>query len=119
MKYLYKTILSIEKSIELLPEISYEIIISLDNPDDETIRVAKFLSKKKQIRIFESSFGNPADNRNFAISKAKGSICALVDGDEIIILLNAGDKDSQSDDIKKAKEILKDYRWKKNLQNLI
>jgi len=25
-------------------------------------------------------------------------------------LLNAGDKDSQSDDIKKAKEILKDYR---------
>ena len=40
-------------------------------------------------------------------------------GDEIIILLNAGDKDSQSDDIKKAKEILKDYRWKKNLQNLI
>ena len=31
-------------------------------------------------------------------------------GDEIIILLNAGDKDSQSDDIKKAKEILKDYR---------
>ena len=28
------------------------------------------------------------------------------DGDEIIILLNAGDKDSQSDDIKKAKEIL-------------
>ena len=32
------------------------------------------------------------------------------DGDEIIILLNAGDKDSQSDDIKKAKEILKDYR---------
>ena len=41
------------------------------------------------------------------------------DGDEIIILLNAGDKDSQSDDIKKVKEILKDYRWKKNLQNLI
>ena len=41
------------------------------------------------------------------------------DGNEIIILLNAGDKDSQSDDIKKAKEILKDYRWKKNLQNLI
>ena len=32
------------------------------------------------------------------------------DGDEIVILLNAGDKDSQSDDIKKAKEILKDYR---------
>ncbi len=42
-----------------------------------------------------------------------------IDGNEIIILLNAGDKDSQSDDIKKAKEILKDYRWKKNLQNLI
>ncbi|MGF7493916.1 hypothetical protein [Campylobacter concisus] len=33
-----------------------------------------------------------------------------IDGNEIIILLNAGDKDSQSDDIKKAKEILKDYR---------
>lgn len=82
--YLYKTILSIEKSIELLPEISYEIIISLDNPDDETIRVAKFLSKKKQIKIFESSFGNPADNRNFAISKAKGSICALIDGDDLV-----------------------------------
>ena len=42
-----------------------------------------------------------------------------IDGNEIIILLNAGDKDSQSDDIKKAKEILKDYRWKKNLLNLI
>ena len=42
-----------------------------------------------------------------------------IDGNEIIILLNAGDKDSQSDDIKKAKDILKDYRWKKNLQNLI
>ena len=42
-----------------------------------------------------------------------------IDGNEIIILLNAGDKDSKSDDIKKAKEILKDYRWKKNLQNLI
>ena len=40
-------------------------------------------------------------------------------GDEIVILLSAGDKDSQSDDIKKTKEILKDYKWKKNLQNLI
>ena len=31
-------------------------------------------------------------------------------GDEIVILLSAGDKDSQSDDIKKTKEILKDYK---------
>lgn len=32
-------------------------------------------------------------------------------GDEIIILLCGGDKDTQDIDIRKAKEILKEYKW--------
>ena len=55
--YLYKSVLSIERALELIPEKKYEIILSLDNPDSETIRVANSLKKNKNIVIFKSSFG--------------------------------------------------------------
>lgn len=82
--YLHKSVLSIERALELIPEKKYEIILSLDNPDSETIRVANSLKKNKNIVIFKSSFGNPADNRNFAISKANGKFITLLDGDDLI-----------------------------------
>lgn len=82
--YLHKTILSLKRALELVPETNYEFILSLDNPDSETIRIANIFKNDKAFEIFKSSFGNPADNRNFAVSKAKGEICSIIDGDDLV-----------------------------------
>lgn len=83
--YLYKTLLSIQKSLEKLPKTTVEIIVNLDNPDAETKRVAA-LCKKRDSRVVTHtvSFGNPADNRNDLIKKAKGTYIAVLDGDDLV-----------------------------------
>ncbi|NCU34010.1 glycosyltransferase [Candidatus Saccharibacteria bacterium] len=83
---LHKTVLSILESAKQLEDHNktYEIILSLDNPDEATKNYVKRWSKDKRFVITEGSFGNPADNRNSAIKKAQGKYVAILDGDDLI-----------------------------------
>ena len=82
---LHKTILSLLTSAEKLDsQTKYEIVLNLDNPDKETTRVANLWQKDDRFIINEVSFGNPADNRNDAIQKARGKYISIIDGDDLI-----------------------------------
>lgn len=82
----HKTILSLLKCAERLDQenISYEFIINLDNPDTETVKYFKRWRNDSRFRIFEVSFGNPADNRNSAVKEARGKYVSLIDGDDLV-----------------------------------
>ena len=76
--FLNKTLLSISNGLNKIKD-EYEIIINLDNSDKETNRIAKIWEDKDEnIKAYKVSFGNPADNRNDGINKAKGTyICVI------------------------------------------
>lgn len=82
--FLHKTILSIKKSLKLLEKKDIEIILNLDNPDEQTKKVANHWSKDKMFKIFEVSYGNPADNRNDAVKKSSGKYVSIIDGDDLV-----------------------------------
>ena len=81
----HKTILGILRCAEELGKarVGYEIIVGLDNPDSETEKYYHKWENDARFRIVKCSFGNPADNRNNAISKANGKYISLIDGDDI------------------------------------
>ena len=83
---LHKTILSLLASAKPLElkDIPYEFIINLDNPDDATRDYVKRWASDRRFTIETVSFGNPADNRNDAVKKARGEYIALMDGDDLI-----------------------------------
>ena len=83
---LHKTILSLLDSSRSLEseDIPYEFIINLDNPDPATLDYAKRWRTDERFVIETVSFGNPADNRNDAVKKARGEYIALMDGDDLI-----------------------------------
>lgn len=83
---LHKTILSLLKSAKSLEEedITYEFLVNLDNPDAATSEYIKRWETDDRFVISRVSFGNPADNRNDAIKKARGTYVALMDGDDLI-----------------------------------
>ena len=82
----HKTILSLLNAAQLLEKhhISYEFIVNADNPDKETLRCLGRWKNDTRFRIFEVSFGNPSDNRNDVIRKARGKYISLLDGDDLI-----------------------------------
>lgn len=83
--FLNKTLLSVQNSLSHISSVKTEIILNLDNADTETKRVAKIWQQKdKRIKVYQVSFGNPADNRNDALKKAKGTYVAVVDGDDLV-----------------------------------
>ena len=83
--FLNKTLLSVRNSLSHISSVKTEIILNLDNADTETKRVAKIWQQKdKRIKVYQVSFGNPADNRNDALKKAKGTYVAVVDGDDLV-----------------------------------
>lgn len=82
--YLNKTLLSVEKSLKNLA-VKAEFIINLDNADDETKRVAAICKKRDpRVKVYQVSFGNPADNRNDGLGKASGTYVAILDGDDLV-----------------------------------
>ena len=83
---LHKTILSLLDSSRSLEseDIPYEFIINLDNPDPATLDYAKRWRTDERFVIETVSFGNPADNRNDAVKKARGEYITLMDGDDLI-----------------------------------
>lgn len=82
--FLNKTLLSISNGLNKIKD-EYEIIINLDNSDKETNRIAKIWEDKDEnIKAYKVSFGNPADNRNDGINKAKGTYICVIDGDDLL-----------------------------------
>lgn len=83
--FLHKMLLSITDSLANLDDkITYELIISLDNPDERTENIAKDWRHRCGYKVLKVSFGNPADNRNNALSKASGKYVSILDGDDLI-----------------------------------
>lgn len=82
----HKTILSILRALEIFDKknISYEIIIHIDNGDEATRRYYSRYTRDKRFVILENSFGNPADSRNFGVKKARGKYATFLDGDDLI-----------------------------------
>lgn len=82
----HKTMLNIFDLLEPFKEqnLKFEIIIHVDNGDNDTISYLKRYEKDPSIRIFENSFGNPADSRNYCVKKSHGRYLALFDGDDIV-----------------------------------
>lgn len=82
----HKTILSVLRSLEVFDtqNIPYEIIIHIDNGDEATKKYYSRYKDDYRFTILENSFGNPADSRNFAVSKANGEFTALFDGDDLM-----------------------------------
>lgn len=82
----HKTVLSVLRAADELTKnnISYEIIVSLDNPSEETNKYYSRYNDDDRFVITEAKFGNVAESRNKAIKMAKGKYVALLDGDDMI-----------------------------------
>lgn len=62
--------------------ITTETIVVLDNPDDMTRDLARNYFPG-DVRIIESSAGDPGAARNLGLSEAKGRFSTLLDGDDL------------------------------------
>lgn len=82
---IYKTFLALERMLKKLDEngINYEIIAHIDNGDAKTKKYVDELGKKFVIQVYENSFGEPSQSRNYAVSKANGKYVCLMDGDDL------------------------------------
>ena len=82
----HKTILSVLAGVSQLDKsnISYEIIVSMDNPDQATEEYYQRYQNDSRFNILKVSYGNVSDSRNNAIQQAKGKYVALLDGDDMV-----------------------------------
>lgn len=82
----HKTVLSVLRAADELSKnnINYEIIVSLDNPDETTSEYYTRYGNDGRFIITEAKFGNVAESRNKAVKMAKGKYVALLDGDDMI-----------------------------------
>ena len=86
---LHKTLLSISRAVELLnaENISFEILLGLDNPTEETIDYSvriPSLFPNMAIKKFTTSFSNPGQARNNLVNKANGQYITFLDGDDLV-----------------------------------
>ena len=81
----HKTMRSIERAVSLLrdSDISYEIIISIDRGDEETIRYFSNYTALP-ITIHQWDHGDLAQSRNSAITKVRGRFTAFIDADDLM-----------------------------------
>lgn len=80
----HKTLLSIFKALELVPDCSYEILVHLDCADEETRKYFNRYKGDKRFRLFENNFGDLGLSRNFAIKNARGKFLFILDSDDLV-----------------------------------
>lgn len=82
----HKTMLSVLKAAEALDRnsISYEIIVSMDNPDETTRNYYARYQDDLRFRVMSVNYGNVSESRNNAVRLSKGKYVALLDGDDMI-----------------------------------
>lgn len=83
---IHKTLLSIERSKQLLPNnVRSEIILHADNPTLTTQDYLKNINKHfKDVTVYVNSFGGPGESRDFCIKQSNGRYIALIDGDDLM-----------------------------------
>lgn len=82
----HKTMLSVQRGVEHLKRAghSYEIIVTIDNGDRETLDYFNRYATSSDIAVHSVSFGDLAMSRNYGVSLAKGSIIATLDADDLV-----------------------------------
>jgi glycosyltransferase involved in cell wall biosynthesis len=84
---LYKTLRAVDSMCKYFSNNhvdKYEVNITLDNPDNETKRVASmFYSEHFKLHIYNVDFGDLALCRNFLVTKSSGEYCTFIDGDDL------------------------------------
>ena len=82
----HKTILSILQAAKRLEKenLSYEIIVSIDNGDKETLDYFKRYADNPIFRVLEVSFKDLSESRNNAAASAHGDYIAFIDADDLM-----------------------------------
>lgn len=81
----HKTMLSAERALKKLDEkgITYEIVVTIDNGNEETINYFKSY-KKLPISLHLLTEGDLAESRNFAVKHSSGKYIATLDADDLV-----------------------------------
>lgn len=81
----HKTMLSIFRSAKKLEDknISYEIIVHIDNGTKPTVEYFSQYAEDKRFIIIENSLGDPALSRNYSVKKANGKYVTCIDADDL------------------------------------
>jgi glycosyltransferase involved in cell wall biosynthesis len=82
----HKTMLSVFRATKVLDihNVSYEILVHLDSPDEATVEYFSRYNNSKTVRLFTNQFGDLSESRNFTISKATGKYVTTLDSDDLI-----------------------------------
>lgn len=81
----HKTLLSISRATKSIPNLTYEIIVSVDSGDETTSAYFKeCASKIPELKVLEVNFKGLSESRNNAAQHAKGSYIAFVDADDLV-----------------------------------
>ena len=82
----HKTMRSILEATKKLEEknISYEILIHIDNGDQETLDYFDTYKNSNNVLIFKNNFGDLGSSRNFLVQKASGEYISFLDADDLV-----------------------------------
>jgi glycosyltransferase involved in cell wall biosynthesis len=82
----HKTMLSVADAITQLEEasITYEVIISVDNGNDETTQYFKRYANTPHYRVLNVDFGGLSESRNNAIHETQGTYVTFLDADDLV-----------------------------------
>ena len=81
----HKTLRNIFSAVKLLEKknVSYEIIVHIDNGTKETLNYFSRYEKDPRFKIFKNNFKDPGLSRNFAVKNSSGEVISLIDADDL------------------------------------
>lgn len=81
----HKTMLSVLRAAKKLKEhnLSYEIIVHIDNGDETTKDYFARYKNDSNVRLYENTFGELSQSRNFAMGQARGEYVSCIDADDL------------------------------------
>lgn len=74
---------AIENAKNIFPQLGISIVLFLDNPDYDTLKIAKDVTQQYGITMLTGSYSDPGCARLNAISQSKQTLIALLDGDDL------------------------------------
>lgn len=82
----HKTLRSVARALELLAvnDIPFEIIITLDSGDTDTIAYLKRQTVIPEAKMYQVEFADLGKSRNFGITKTSGQFVAVLDADDLV-----------------------------------